>query len=548
MKTIKRLLPLLLLLVFTPAYATEDGNVVTSFNPNPNAALIASTVQRSGHILIGGQFTFIGSTSRNRFARLTPNGQLDTSFPNVNVNGSVNALVEQTDGKIILAGAFSTVNGESHNRIARLNANGTLDTSFNPNVTGGPIQAVALQMVGDREKIVIGGTFTVVNGNTRNRIARLNDDGTLDSPNLNPNAQVVSLVTTPNNQVLVGGTFTFIGGIRRINLARLNVNGSVDTSFDSPITAPSTVFAIALQPDNRVVIGGTTPTGTPTGSLIARLNTNGSFDSSFTPPTIINSTDNIADNIDQRAVIRAILIQPDNKIVLGGQTIDTVGTTMAGNLTRLNADGSIDSSFTSRVRVTRSSGVPFVTTLALQAASDNILVGGQFSAVGGSNVNNLALLENTIIPEIGFVATDLNLQQRQEEGNERDAIFRFEISRLFNTRGESSVDFTVSAAPSSSVSASDFPGNILPTSPPRLVFAPGQSSQTISIIVSGDTEEEGDEAFVITLSNPANAVLNTNISAQGLILDDDEPSTPSNDGGLCLPIGTSTGGFAVICL
>ena len=539
MKTIKRLLPLLLLLAFTPAYATEDGNVdgnvVTSFNPNPNAALTALTVQRSGHILIGGLFTFIDGTARNRFARLNPNGQLDTSFPNINVNGAVNgtvnALVEQANGKIILAGDFTTVNDEPRNGIARLNANGTLDTNFNPNVTGGSIQAVALQMVGDREKIVIGGAFTMVNGNTRNRIARLNDDGSLDSPNLNPNAQVVSLVTTPDNQVLVGGNFTFIGGVIRINLARLNVNGSVDTSFSSPITDPASVLAIALQSDNRVVIGGTF--STTAGSLIARLSANGNLDPSFTPPTITN------DASDEQAIIRAVFVQPDGKIVFGGEFNGTVGTTMADNLARLNANGDVDSDFTSRARVTHPS-IPIVTTFALQTSSDNILIGGQFAAVGGSSINNLALLENTIIPEIGFVATDLNLQQRQAEGDQGDTIFRFEVSRTLSTAAASSLDFTVSAAPSSSVSASDFAGNILPTSPPRLVFAPGQSSQTISIIVSGDTEEEGDEAFVVTLSNPDNAVLNTNTSAQGLILDD--------DGGLCFPISADTGGFAVVCL
>src|SRR5947207_6690472 len=94
-----------------------------------------------------------------------------------NANGSINVVVVQPDGKILLGGAFTTLapNGGAtvtRNRIARLNADGTLDTAFNPNANGN-VRSIAVQADG---KILVAGDFNGANsigGQTRNRIARL---------------------------------------------------------------------------------------------------------------------------------------------------------------------------------------------------------------------------------------------------------------------------------------------------------------------------------------------------------------------------------------
>jgi hypothetical protein len=75
----------------------------------------------------------------------------------------------QSDGKIIIGGSFTTVGGTARNRVARLNSNGTLDTDFDPNANGS-VYSVAVQSDG---KILIGGSFTTVGGATRNGLARL---------------------------------------------------------------------------------------------------------------------------------------------------------------------------------------------------------------------------------------------------------------------------------------------------------------------------------------------------------------------------------------
>jgi hypothetical protein len=87
----------------------------------------------------------------------------------------------QPDGKIVLAGSFLAVNGQPRNCIARLLPNGNVESlaTFNPGTgSNSTIRSVALQVDG---KIVIGGDFTLVNGQPRNRIARLLPNGTLES-------------------------------------------------------------------------------------------------------------------------------------------------------------------------------------------------------------------------------------------------------------------------------------------------------------------------------------------------------------------------------
>jgi len=83
----------------------------------------------------------------------------------------VRAVAVQPDGRVIIGGQFTTVNGVMRNRIARLNADGSLDTTFDTSVgANGVVNAVAVQSDG---KVIIGGTFTMVNNVSRLGIARL---------------------------------------------------------------------------------------------------------------------------------------------------------------------------------------------------------------------------------------------------------------------------------------------------------------------------------------------------------------------------------------
>lgn len=212
--------------------------------------------QIDGKVLVGGSFTTINGTARNYMARLNADGTVDTSFnPGTGANGSVNAVTLQNDGKVLVGGSFTSINGTIRNRIARLNANGSLDTSFNPSTgANSPVTSLALQGDG---KMLVGGGFTSFNGTARYYLARVNADGTLDTTftGIGAGDWVYSLALQSDGRVIVGGSFTGMNGTTRNRIARLNANGSLDTSLTGT-GADNTVYALAMQSDGKVLAGG----------------------------------------------------------------------------------------------------------------------------------------------------------------------------------------------------------------------------------------------------------------------------------------------------
>jgi hypothetical protein len=77
-----------------------------------------------------------------------------------NVNGTVDVAVVQPDGKILIGGSFTSVLGVTRNNIARLNPDGTLDSAFDPNANS-VVNSIAVQADG---KILAGGGFTTIGG------------------------------------------------------------------------------------------------------------------------------------------------------------------------------------------------------------------------------------------------------------------------------------------------------------------------------------------------------------------------------------------------
>jgi len=131
-------------------------------------------------------------------------GDLDVSFDaGSGLDLPVHAMVVQPDGKIIIGGEFRTVKGRVRNRIARLNSDGSDDASFNTALDAAQpyymsVGTVVLQPDG---RILIGGGFETVSGAGRTNFARLNPDGTLDNT---------------FNPVLLSGTYA--GGVGFIAL------------------------------------------------------------------------------------------------------------------------------------------------------------------------------------------------------------------------------------------------------------------------------------------------------------------------------------------
>ena len=167
--------------------ASAAGLLDASFNPGAGANNAINAIARdsAGRIIAVGSFTEFDSTPRNHIARLNSDGSLDPTFnPGAGADDNINAVLIQPDGRILIAGFFTAFNGVSRNGIARLNSNGSLDADFNPGTGVGQVNVhpqvhtIALDADG---KIIIGGYFTQVDGVSRNGIARLNADGSVDS-------------------------------------------------------------------------------------------------------------------------------------------------------------------------------------------------------------------------------------------------------------------------------------------------------------------------------------------------------------------------------
>src|SRR5439155_1122875 len=198
-------------------------------------------------------------------------------------------------------------------------------------------------------KILVGGSFTTLGGGgsgmyTRNFIGRLYADGTLDN-NFDPgaNSSVRAVALQPDGKILLGGDFTTLGGggighTARSRLGRLNPDGTVENSFDPG--ANRRVRVLAVQANGKILVGGdfTTLGGGGTGTIsrkrLGRLNPDGTLDASFNP------------GADQS--VRGLAVQVDGKILVAGDftTLRSGGVTMVRNhLGRLNSDGTLDTSF-----------------------------------------------------------------------------------------------------------------------------------------------------------------------------------------------------------
>jgi uncharacterized delta-60 repeat protein len=227
-----------------------------------NSIVRAEVEQADGKVLVGGQFTSYNGQPAGRLLRLNPDGSLDTDF---NAGGSgannyVNALAVQVDGKVLVGGQFSTYNGQPAPYLMRLNADGSRDTGFNAGGSG-PFSTVLMLAVQADSKVLVGGTFDTYNSQPVPYLLRLNPDGSLDT-SFNAGGSgatdyVYALAVQPDGKVLVGGQFNTYNGQPAHRLLRLNADGSRDTGFNAGGAGTSgTVNALAVQADGKALAGG----------------------------------------------------------------------------------------------------------------------------------------------------------------------------------------------------------------------------------------------------------------------------------------------------
>lgn len=370
------------------ARLNANGSLDTSFNPNAGAnnTVRDLRIQSDGKIIIGGAFTTYDGTARNFIARLNSSGTLDTSFnPGTGFNSSVNCLELQSNGNILSGGAFTSFNGVTRNRIARISSIGSLDTSFAGSGTNGFVQEIT---IGSNDNIYLGGNFTTYNQVSQNGIVAVDANGAIvssfnigtginmTSPNLLSTVLSIKEISSGNG-ILFGGIFQSYNGTNRLSLARVNSSGSLQPTFNSPVYGSGTINSVLLQPNGRILISGNFfLVNGIARNRIARLNSDGSLDNNFNAGTATDAVNFTARNA-----------QPDGRIYVDG-SFTTFNGVSRNRLARLNIDGSVDLTFNSNAG-------PNSLINDIQVQSDGkIIINGLFTTYNGVTRNRIARLNS----------------------------------------------------------------------------------------------------------------------------------------------------------
>lgn len=361
-----------------------DGTTDNSFKTNTgNTGINCLTMQPDKKIIIAGSFSSYNNVPASSVARLDADGNVDNSFNSGNGAGTqatINTVAIQANGQLVLGGDMVSYNGTFRNYIARLNTNGTLDKSvFNVAGSGlnGTIWCNPVQSDG---KIIIGGLFTSFNGINLRNIARLNTDGTLDNtfnPGKGTNEWVEDIAIQPDNKIVIGGYFWKYDGTMAHGIARLNSDGSLDNGFKSPFvdtTEIPIIERVLLQPDGKIIIAGYFSINGK-NYVVARLLANGQFDPDF--KLFASST----------YVYSGLCLQPDGKIIVASKFKSFNGTPVNG-IIRLNSDGTLDNTFHV------ATGVNNTIYNATLQNDGKIIITGTFTSFDVTPANHIARLNN----------------------------------------------------------------------------------------------------------------------------------------------------------
>jgi len=364
--------------IVNPNFFVGNGFDIGTFQ-SPPSLLRQIGLQSNGKIIAGGYFDGYQSNIKRNILRINTDGTFDTTFNvgGVGLDSYCDNLAIQSDDKIICVGQFVLYNGVSApGFIIRLNADGTKDTTYNTGTGFSPAFPWNIVLQTDGKAICIGDSFNNYNGNTANRIARINTNGSYDATfggtGFSGGAnQVYGIALQSDGKIICTGNFTTYDGTGAVGIVRINTNGTIDNTFVTGGGLNNTGWCVAVQTNGKILVGGffTTYNGNPVSNIV-RINTNGTYDNTFIDPGFNNQVSNIT-------------IQADGKILVSGQFTSPP----TNGIVRLNADGSVDSTFNV------GSGINSAfTNQPIVISNSNILLGGTFSTFDNEPYNNIVEL------------------------------------------------------------------------------------------------------------------------------------------------------------
>lgn len=320
-------------------------------------------------------------------------------------NNIIRDIDVDSNGKIYAIGSQTTYSGSASKYITRLNVDGTIDNSYFAGLTsfsGGTGTLAGRPLAFTRQvddMFIFVGNFTLFNGQTASRIARLDTNGNRDTSynytgtGFNTNFQttfpIKNFITHDSGSTWIVGNFTTYNGTAANKIVKLNSSGNIDGTFIYGSGITGTPYCVYRQTDGKLIVGGSSTITTYNGSSVKnifRVTSSGSIDGGFTVPT----NGFIGDYDSYFGDVFVIKQQSDGKLIVGG-LFDGYGTNACFSICRLNTDGTFDNTFTGPFTV----GLNRIYDIYIQS-DGKIIITGQFSITSGLNVvaSNIARLNS----------------------------------------------------------------------------------------------------------------------------------------------------------
>lgn len=424
-------------------------NIGTGFSYEISSGTIQSSYVNSievldnAKIIVGGYFNRYNDALQKGVIRLNSNGTKDASFLIGSGTNEIDVVrkiyASPADGKIYLAGSISNFNNAVAANIIRLNQNGTFDSSFN--VTQNVVSNVFNSGISDfgvlsNGNIIVSGDFTL---NELHDLAMYNASGNLvenfqfsneQSPN---NPEIYCISVADNDGIYVSGYFKNINQIynSKGSIVKIQPDGETDLSFNPnygsigetpiakcfPLNDGTLLLSSALQYNERKMNGiikvnnnGTVAVedyenykALPfyghqyrynnqgelfvlTFSGVYKMQENGLIDDTFT------TTEGLVPNIN--TFKKAIAIQSDGKVIIGGNFKLNANTQYRQRIFRVSSSGAVDAFFNIGKGFNGMAAGNYeysVNCLEVQS-DDKILVGGKFNDFDDTACNNFTRL------------------------------------------------------------------------------------------------------------------------------------------------------------
>lgn len=375
-------------------FAIYGNSIAQTLQTNlPSANGTINAIRPVGStIYLGGSFTYLGKPYGHAVMSNTGTSTVNTSFPVVGLSSfeEVKAIAADGSGGYYVVGSFTEIAGVTRQYIARINSNGTLN-AWNPGANcNGNINCVVVSA--DFNTVYVGGIFTTIgqtSSSARNRIAALSastGDATSWDPNSSGNVNCLAL--SASSTIYAGGSFTTIGGQTRNRIAEINTGSNTATAWDP--NSNGDVNALLVSGSNVYTGGSFTTIGGNTRNYIARIPNSSSTSDSWNP-----NSDN---------TIYSLAISGNN--VFAGGSFSSIGGVTTRSLAALDANTNSsmgNASWLANIDVI--TGTPDVRSIIIDGTT--LYAAGTFNSCGGSTKFNVASVDITSLSSfsLGSFAT-----------------------------------------------------------------------------------------------------------------------------------------------